>query len=312
MELNSEHYLGRTVDNNTTLIILAWQNKSLIAQEFRCCIRSSEKITTQDVMNLNRRGGTDIQVMRIECLLHDRHIDITGVSLTTKHRPCSENEHHYISATVLSPYEQDNSVAMCNDLLYGTVNPKSIVEWFEIHRFLGVDKFTIHQDRSLNSKARHVLQYYQREGILEVLDFESPIKDTIYRRQRAEKLPKYESKKESQQMWTDESLAIFDCRERHKHFAFAVDIDLDEFIVTQIVKHNAIKIHLRNPTTRRLQPAKTQSKSALPKPSPTWTHSICYSASKEILRCQANSMNPEQTTPQRKPIRTPTNRSRAM
>ncbi|XP_045211519.2 uncharacterized protein LOC123563025 [Mercenaria mercenaria] len=228
------------------LTIIAWQNETSVNQTFCCCISTLNKRTIQmKVIKFDQSPPSQLIAMRLECILSEDSDSIIGASLTTQSIPCSENNKHYIKPTIRNSCLLRDKIAVCNRLMYGTVNPKLIIEWFEVHRFLGVDHFIMHPERGLNLQARNVLKYYAKKGLMEVIDFEFPLKDTLTRLKKAETIStKSERRRESQPLWNAEQIALYDCRERHKYYEFAIDIDLDEILVTEAVDINALKTHL--------------------------------------------------------------------
>ncbi|XP_045159350.1 uncharacterized protein LOC123524872 isoform X2 [Mercenaria mercenaria] len=175
------------------------------------------------------KGWYDIPLMvrRVACRIGDDNSVISRVSLTTLNFPCSLYHKHYIKPTILLR-ENEEKMAMCNKYLYRSVNATRLVEWIEVHRFFGVDKFTVHYHPNLDPFAKRVIHFYEREGIMETL---------------ALKGPPTEGRKKLH-LFNDEHLALLDCKERHRHFKFAIDIDRDEFLVPNVIREKELKLFL--------------------------------------------------------------------
>ncbi|EFO16827.1 hypothetical protein LOAG_11676 [Loa loa] len=68
---------------------------------------------------------------------------------------------------------------ICLPFLYGHFySAKYVIEMVEMHKLLGVQQITLYTTkRKLNNVVQKVLNYYEAESILDVIDFEQPIKD---------------------------------------------------------------------------------------------------------------------------------------
>ena len=77
------------------------------------------------------------------------------------------NEEHFM--TVSRPETGKNhGLALCSQVTYGYHNPNHLIEWFEIHKLLGVDK-VMTNTLLPNVEAMRVLEYYESEGIAIVI-----------------------------------------------------------------------------------------------------------------------------------------------
>ena len=98
--------------------------------------------------------------------------------------------------------------------LYGNIATKTIVKFIEIHRILGVEKFTMYSQLSSDAKRDSVLQTYQSEGILELVPWSS------------------EFKRFTPVHYYGEVLVIHDCLYRNMNYVkYLSFVDLDEVIV---------------------------------------------------------------------------------
>lgn len=215
---------------NTTqaeVSVIAWQTENSLSKIMKCCVLDSQNfIRSEKMKQSNICCYPKLWVRHVICPLKGSSSDITGISLAALGKPCPEEKSYYIVPTVLNTTRKTGEIAMCdNDILYGSIDPKSLVEWFEIHRFLGVDRFTFHPSPSLNPVAKNVLRYYQHEGILELFELVNPI----------------ETFPNSRQYYNDEHAGLLDCRERHKYYDFVVDLDFDELLLTTSTEKNAFK-----------------------------------------------------------------------
>lgn len=75
---------------------------------------------------------------------------------------------------VTYPTRQQDKLAVCSKMAYGTEKPIKLIEWFEYNLLMGVDKF-ITLVQPLNRDAFKVLKYYQQKGVLEMGIFPAPL-----------------------------------------------------------------------------------------------------------------------------------------
>lgn len=96
-----------------------------------------------------------------------------------------------------------------------------LVEWIELNRILGADKFTVY-NHSIASNVLRVLDYYTKRGVVEIFQWNLPISVPNV---RGDKIP-------SEIHYFGQVVALNDCLYRNKKFSkFVVNVDLDEFII---------------------------------------------------------------------------------
>ncbi|XP_060579920.1 uncharacterized protein LOC132736735 [Ruditapes philippinarum] len=96
-----------------------------------------------------------------------------------------------------------------------------LVEWIELNRILGAEKFIIYNHSSA-SNVKDVLEYYSKQGYVEVIQWQLPIPVDIFP----------VSKTQAEIHYFGQVAALNDCLYRSKrHSEFIVNIDLDEIIV---------------------------------------------------------------------------------
>ncbi|XP_053375256.1 uncharacterized protein LOC128547235 [Mercenaria mercenaria] len=217
------------------ITVLSWQTENVVEETFKCCILQGKNHVMASKSTRSHQCCYNMGLLRarrIECPLVGEFSKLTGVSLAKWNMSCPTDKLYYITPTVLDPVLKKNKWAVCNKYFYGPgPNARLLVEWFEIHRFVGVDKFTIHYESTINSTTKKVLQFYQKKGLAEVLHIDAPFKDKIKRHSH---YPRYV-------LFNDEQIGLWDCRERHKYYEFSADIDSDEFILPKVIKENATK-----------------------------------------------------------------------
>ncbi|XP_053376427.1 uncharacterized protein LOC123535467 [Mercenaria mercenaria] len=162
------------------IIVIAWQTENVVKETFKCCILQGKNHVMTSKPTRSHQCCYNMGLLRArrtECPLVGEFSKLTGVSLAKWNMSCPTDKLYYITPTVLDPVLKKNKWAVCNKYFYGPgPNARRLVEWFEIHRFVGVDKFTIHYESTLNSATKKVLQFYQKKGLAEVLHIGAPFK----------------------------------------------------------------------------------------------------------------------------------------
>ncbi|XP_052271810.1 beta-1,4-galactosyltransferase galt-1-like [Dreissena polymorpha] len=105
---------------------------------------------------------------------------------------------------------------VCIPPIFGNIKPKDVLEFIELNRLLGAEKFMFYleiSDKSVSSGVLRVLEYYQSIRVVHIHTWELPF--------------------ERSQIWYHgQSLAINDCLYRYMNdFHHLTFVDLDEFII---------------------------------------------------------------------------------
>lgn len=110
------------------------------------------------------------------------------------------------------------SYGVCVPPIYGQVKPKEVIEFIELNRILGAEKFIFYVELSestISLDVQRVLRYYSSLNIVHLIDWPLPIRTELI-------------------WYHGQSLAINDCLYRHMNdFDHLLFVDLDEFIVPQ-------------------------------------------------------------------------------
>lgn len=231
--IDQEGNTDANIMTQATVNVIAWQMAEFLQQDMKCCIVDNQNNVRASKMTESSTccNSEVISVRHIVCPLEGDALSIVKISLAIFNMSCPLDKSYYIVPTVLNTTRKAGEIAVCdNDILYGSIDPKRLVEWFEIHRFLGVDRFTFHPSPTLNSKAKNVLRFYEKEGIVESFELVDPVA-TFPRGMRKFKFLDY----------NDEHAALMDCRERHKYYDIAADFDVDELLLTVDTNRNAYK-----------------------------------------------------------------------
>ena len=68
------------------------------------------------------------------------------------------------------PNGDRKELAVCVKAFWGKVDPFRLVEWIEVNRAMGVDKFVIY-DRTVVGASARILEYYAKLGLVEIIPF---------------------------------------------------------------------------------------------------------------------------------------------
>ncbi|KAK6166502.1 hypothetical protein SNE40_023171 [Patella caerulea] len=121
---------------------------------------------------------------------------------------------------VIIPEISRGDTAFCIKVAFGFVEPEHIVEFFEIHRILGVKKFLIH-NLNFDKESLKVLKHYEQAGFLEIVPIDFPGSTSERQKKIRYKLP----------LLADAQVAVYDCIERLSGYQFVGIIDFDEILL---------------------------------------------------------------------------------
>lgn len=162
---------------------------------------------------------------------------------------------------VTYPTRQQNKLAVCSKMAYGTEKPIKLIEWFEYNLLMGVDRF-ITLVQPLNRDAFKVLKYYQQKDVLDMGIFPAPLPgeataDTLdckikdrkecfknYSYDEMKDIPWKVFRRPSPQGEHDQQVALYHCLETFQGYDFVANVDFDEFIVHSHFKQ--FKDYLKN------------------------------------------------------------------
>lgn len=115
-------------------------------------------------------------------------------------------------------------------LHYGYGRDYELIEWIELNRILGAEKFIIY-NYSSTGKINNALEYYSKRGLVEVIQWRLPMAvDT------------FPVNTEPEIHYFAQSAALNDCLYRNKgESEFVVNIDLDEFIIPRGTETNTLR-----------------------------------------------------------------------
>ena len=181
MKYEPVYIFGATVGNSTATahwdIIKIRVSMGLIyAKEtrFYCCIKyDNERYSiTQPVITFKIRHEDErLSAAHFTCRNRRPGVVPDGVALSLYNHTCREPYVTYRRPDV-PQREPGVKLAICTKLAYGSRNAEMIIEFMEVYRFLGVDKFVTYFLKDLNEDSRKVLEYYVSTGILDLYYFE--------------------------------------------------------------------------------------------------------------------------------------------
>lgn len=135
---------------------------------------------------------------------------------------CSSPNNILIVRTATNPPEYERTFTVCLSPLHLQYSRAfELVEWIELNRILGAEKFTVY-NHSVASNVSQVLDYYSKMGVVEILPWNIPMF-----------VPNVHGTKGPPEIhYFGQVAALNDCLYRNKKFSkFIVNVDVDEFII---------------------------------------------------------------------------------
>lgn len=158
--------------NFTSITINLWdgsQNK-----KFDCCIfnkKTMDNFVTKEAFIKNDFGYSPFSARQYQCQIPQCIMNATHVGMVEHGTPCSS---FMKTIPVFYPSREKGKLAICAKIAYGTLSPQRLIEWFEYHRLMGVDK-VLTMVQYLNEDAYKVLLYYQKLQFGEIDEFPLPL-----------------------------------------------------------------------------------------------------------------------------------------
>ena len=100
--------------------------------------------------------------------------DVKPIGVSIVPQPCSSHLQALPIQTLIVP-EKDipYQFSLCISPLYGRVPYLQLIEFIEIHRLLGVEKFTFYK-HSISPRIEKLFQYYKKQDLVDVVDWKFP------------------------------------------------------------------------------------------------------------------------------------------
>ena len=181
MKYGPMYIFGVTIGNSTSSahwdIIKIRASMGLIyakERHFICCLKYIDKryYIRQPVTAFNKRHKHEpLSASHFTCKNPRPGVVPDGVALSLNNQTCSD-EHVTYRKPEAPQREPGVKLAICTKLAYGTRNAEMLIEFMEVYKYLGVDKFVTYFLEDLNKDARKVLEYYASTGILDLYYFQ--------------------------------------------------------------------------------------------------------------------------------------------
>ncbi|CAL1532594.1 unnamed protein product [Lymnaea stagnalis] len=231
--LNSAVYYEHYPGNHTANVMLnGWANNRA-RSTFKCCFTTSLAMGAGDAFvevpaqayNIYKQYLVDMQSAEYFCSVPDPQyskIAKTGLRYVT----LAESSCKSATKDVLKieyPALKAGGIGICLRVLYGSLNPEKLVEWFEYVRLMGVAKVVAYY-YALEPYGLKVLEHYKQIGVLDMI-LTTPAKS---------KAGQGRSTKQSmleKQMLVDNVMAANGCKQRMSGFDYVVVMDTDQFII---------------------------------------------------------------------------------
>ena len=177
-------------------------------------------------------AGTHYDQFMLTCVLETKTLRPKRLFLVWMNR-CDQPQNNI---KIQYPKSQDNKpkheVGVCVPITFGKIDPYRIIEWVEMHRFLGVTEINVfHSNVSDNTMA--ALKYYEREGIIKLFSIPSVLQENHNR-------DKIRS-----------STGLNDCMLRNMYlYKWVLVVDFDEIIFprneSEIINYNQLMLKVKN------------------------------------------------------------------
>lgn len=211
--------------NFTSITINLWdgsQNK-----KFDCCIfnkKTMDNFVTKEAYIKNNFGYSPFIARQYQCHVPKCIMNATHVGMVERGTPCSI---FMTTIPVFYPSREKGKLALCAKIAYGTLSPQRLIEWFEYHRLMGVDK-VLTMVQYLNEDAYKVLLYYQKLQFGEIDDFPLPLPGKLIGFQDRG----FEEYRFSlPQCSHDKQVGVYSCQEKLQGYDYVGVVDFDEYIV---------------------------------------------------------------------------------
>ncbi|XP_046550211.1 uncharacterized protein LOC124260022 isoform X5 [Haliotis rubra] len=192
--------------------------------QLNCCIfiRNQTRLRTQAKEVYRYGGNAHFHPTKYSCSV-PAGTDVVNVSLTPS--TCSNNMSNYVP--IRKPAQVPGGLAICAKTIFGeSLRPQRLVEWIEIQKLLGVDKILIF-DLDCPENIRKILNYYTRQGIVEVQPHKLPGKiEGVRFRDLSGHRHDHDS-----QFDNDDNYPLIDCRDRLSGYSWVIGTDVDEIVL---------------------------------------------------------------------------------
>ncbi|XP_045194658.2 uncharacterized protein LOC123550293 [Mercenaria mercenaria] len=172
------------------------------------------------IITISEGLGLRYTALLFQCMLPQSSAFPTHVSIVSER---CETPMNLIDIQFLrSPFANKHRFTVCLTPLNFRYNRDyEILEWIELNRILGADKFIVYNYSSTINVA-HVLEYYSKRGLTEVVQWNLPVGVDTWPREN----------KSVEIHYFGQVAALQDCLYRNKGVSeFIVNLDVDEFII---------------------------------------------------------------------------------
>ncbi|XP_053404487.1 uncharacterized protein LOC123554072 [Mercenaria mercenaria] len=213
------------------IVLVGWLNYDLFNSSLQCCLLlgNDSIVCTENAKRViwTQVNKQPLMAVKFFCPVPAAFlgIHVKGATMSLPGERCLSKK--FVAVEYLKRQPQD-SIAVCAKIVYGTMSSQRLIEWFEIQKFIGVDKVLMYY-YNLNTETTKVLQRYHQEGFLDLRPFDFPDADSNYR---------YVGQKEAQP-FIDEQVVLYEAMERLQGYTYTAVIDVDEIIFARTShKHN--------------------------------------------------------------------------
>lgn len=124
-----------------------------------------------------RSPSTKYVATQIDCPLNVPFSDIDGVALQFAGTKCPEDNKMYTKPVIPIKSEEDESIAVCLKIVYGTVNNRNFIAYLEFLRVMKVDKVFMFS-YNITEETNAVIEHYVKLGLVDRRPYNYPFRST--------------------------------------------------------------------------------------------------------------------------------------
>lgn len=156
-----------------------WETAEFSDRYMSCCyLYDNGKIGRGLVIRKSIFLNNSLTAVQVLCKTKDNDRPI-GVTLAYDHDFCNSDVNSYVKIKDPKPCLLTFCFAICAKIAYGYANPELIVEWMEYNKYMGVS-YVVTFTYNLTADAMGVLKFYEKQGFVEVMQFDYPAKGKSY------------------------------------------------------------------------------------------------------------------------------------
>lgn len=151
-------------DTYSGVVVIGWEEFLNEDPDIIChyTYRNSQYVSEHNATVKPVFTYTEGSVETFICPTTDQHNLPAKVALGLRNQEI-KNDDSFL--TIFYPKHEVEKLALCTKVAFGYLNPRMLIEWFEMQKILGVDQVVTLVMDGLNEEALEVLHHYRRQGM---------------------------------------------------------------------------------------------------------------------------------------------------